>query len=70
MGRSKRRTGINLDAKQVNGAVMVFDHGSWVDDLGSHHGRRRPSHRALRQPHKWFRARIVNIHQLELVLNS
>jgi len=70
MGRSQPRTGINLDAKRVNGAVCVFDHGGRIDDVGQHHGRRRPSHRALRQPHKWFRARIVNIHQLELALNS
>lgn len=41
MERKKPRTGINLDAKQVNGAVCVFDNGGRIDDVGSHHGRRR-----------------------------
>jgi len=41
MGRKKLRTGINPNVKQVNGAVMAFDHGGRVDDIGQHHGRRR-----------------------------
>jgi predicted HTH transcriptional regulator len=38
---SSLRTGINPNARKVNGAVCAFDHGSWVDDVGQHHGRKR-----------------------------
>lgn len=35
------RSGINPEARKVNGAVVVFDNGGWVDDVGLHHGRCR-----------------------------
>ena len=68
---TKVATGINPNAKRVNGAVIVFDHNGWVDDVGLHHGRKRSrTHTALkiqlRQGRSSFRAKFVNIQQLDL----
>lgn len=39
--KTNLKSGINPNTRKVNGAVVVFDNGGWVDDIGVHHGRRR-----------------------------
>lgn len=65
------RSGVNPNARRVNGAVVAFDNGGWVDSVGLHHGRKRSqTHTALRKilDQGRLRAKIVlNERQLAIL---